>query len=390
MFAKRVDKVAPFRVMAVLERAKQLQSEGRDILHMEVGEPDFPTIQPIIDAGIDSLARQQTGYTQALGLPELRRAIAAYYQERYGVTLSENRVVVTSGASAALMLMSALLVDPGKGLLMADPGYPCNSQFLRIVEGQAHKVAVGADRGFQINGELINQHWRDNTIGVLAASPANPTGEILSLAALQDISAAVKAKNGVLVVDEIYQGLSYGEDCHSILEVDDDAYVINSFSKYFGMTGWRIGWMVVPEKAVAGLERLVQNLYIYTSVTAQYGALAALDPNNRPMLEARRKEFGVRREVLLNGLKALGFRVEYTPKGAYYIYANIEHFLQRGGWADSEAFCFDVLEKYGVALTPGTDFDEHSGAHHVRFAYTQPVEKLKDALARLKVAVGTL
>jgi len=390
MFAQRIDRVAPFRVMAVMERAKQLQAEGRDIIHMEVGEPDFASIQPVIDAGIASLQDQRTGYTQALGLPELRQAIADYYQTRYNVTIAPGRVVVTPGASGALMLMSALLVDPGKGLLMADPGYPCNSQFLRVVEGQAHKIAVDADVGFQINGQLIEQHWRENTVGVLAASPANPTGEILSLVDLRDISQAVKARQGVLIVDEIYHGLSYGEDCHTVLEVDDDAFVINSFSKYFGMTGWRIGWMIVPENAVPGLERLVQNLFISTSITAQYGALAALAPINRPLLEARREEFGRRREVLLSGLRDMGFVVDYDPRGAYYIYVNIQHILAKGGWADSEAFCFDVLEKSGVALTPGTDFDEHSGAGHVRFAYTQPIPRLEEALSRLQRVIYDL
>ena len=388
MFADRVSKIAPFKVMAVMERAKELQAQGRHILHMEVGEPDFATIQPIIDAGVASLQAQQTGYTQALGIPALRQAIADYYASDYGLDISPSRIVVTPGASGALLLASALLVNPGQTLLMADPSYPCNQQFLRIVAGAASFVEVGPSQRYQLNGKLINQHWAASTAGVLVASPANPTGEVLSLAQLQDIAAAVKARGGVLIADEIYQGLSYGERCHSALEVDPNAFVINSFSKYFGMTGWRLGWMVAPEHAMENIEKLAQNLFISSPVTSQHAALAAFAPDNRALLDARRDEFARRRDILWQGLQALGFGLSHLPQGAYYIYADIQPFLASGRWADSEAFCIDILERFGVALTPGTDFSEAHGHHHVRFAYTLPEEGLRDALARLQRALA--
>lgn len=387
MLADRVGKIAPFRVMAVMERAKELQAQGRHILHMEVGEPDFPTIQPIIDAGIASLQKSQTGYTQALGIPPLRQAIADYYASDYGLKIDPKRIIVTPGASGALLLMSALLVNAGDTLLMADPSYPCNQQFLRVVEGAASFVTVGPEQGYQLSGALIEQHWLPNTVGVLVASPANPTGEVLSLGQLQDIARAVKKQGGVLIADEIYQGLVYGERCHSALEVDPDAFVINSFSKYFGMTGWRIGWMVAPESALEGLEKLAQNLFISSPVTAQYAALAAFAPASRALLDARRDEFAVRRDVLLAGLKALGFGVANEPQGAYYIYADIQPFIASGRWRDSEHFCFDILERFGVALTPGTDFSPAAGHHYVRFAYTLPEADLRDALQRLNRAI---
>ena len=388
MFADRVSKIAPFKVMAVMERAKALQAEGRHILHMEVGEPDFATIQPIIDAGVASLQSHQTGYTQALGIPALRQAIADYYASDYGLDISPSRIVVTPGASGALLLASALLVNPGQKLLMADPSYPCNQQFLRIVAGAATFVEVGPQQRYQLTGDLIKQHWTDATAGVLVASPANPTGEVLSLPQLQDIAAAVQANGGVLIADEIYQGLSYGERCHSALEVDPNAFVINSFSKYFGMTGWRLGWMVAPEHAMPNIEKLAQNLFISSPVTSQYAALAAFEPDNRALLDARRDEFARRRDILWQGLQDLGFGLSHLPQGAYYIYADIQPFLASGQWPDSEAFCIDILERFGVALTPGTDFSEANGHHHVRFAYTLPEEGLRDALARLQRALA--
>jgi aspartate/methionine/tyrosine aminotransferase len=387
MLADRVGKIAPFRVMAVMERAKELQAQGRHILHMEVGEPDFPTIQPIIDAGIASLQKSQTGYTQALGIPPLRQAIADYYASDYGLKIDPKRIIVTPGASGALLLMSALLVNAGDTLLMADPSYPCNQQFLRVVEGAASFVTVGPEQGYQLSGALIEKHWLPNTVGVLVASPANPTGEVLSIGQLQDIARAVKKQGGVLIADEIYQGLVYGERCHSALEVDPDAFVINSFSKYFGMTGWRIGWMVAPESALEGLEKLAQNLFISSPVTAQYAALAAFAPASRALLDARRDEFAIRRDVLLAGLKALGFGIANEPQGAYYIYADIQPFIASGRWRDSEHFCFDILERFGVALTPGTDFSPAAGHHYVRFAYTLPEVDLRDALQRLNRAI---
>lgn len=382
-FARRLAQIEPFRVVEVLTRARQLEALGRDIVHLEAGEPDFPTALPIIEAGRAALARGETYYTQAAGIPELREALSRFYHDEYGVDVAPSRIMITPGASGALFLLSLLLVNPGEGLLLADPGYPCNRNFLRMVEGDGQLVPVGPEQRYQLTGALAAQHWRDNTAGVLVASPANPTGEMLTKQELQDLLHVCRQRNGHLIVDEIYHGLTYGVKAPSVLELSDQAFVINSFSKYFGMTGWRLGWLVAPEAAVPELERLAQNLFISMSTMAQKAALAAFAPSTRAILDARRDEFARRRDYLLPQLRALGFGIPHTPAGALYLYADASRFTQ-----DSQRFCLDMLEQHGVAITPGLDFGRYRAHEHVRFSFTTGMERLEEGVRRLQRVLG--
>ncbi|MEP4146771.1 MAG: pyridoxal phosphate-dependent aminotransferase [Halioglobus sp.] len=382
-YAQRVAEIEPFRVVEVLQRATALQAQGRDIVHMAAGEPDFATAAPIVEAGRASLARGETYYTGAAGIPDLRQAISDFYASEYSLDIAPSRIMVTPGASGALLLISALLMNPGDGMLMADPGYPCNRHFLRLVEGEGQLVPVGADTRYQLNPQLIEAHWQPNTVGVMAASPANPTGTVLSTNELSALSRSVKARQGYLVVDEIYHGLGYDADTPSVLSVDPEAFVINSFSKYFGMTGWRLGWLVAPEDAVVEMEKLAQNLFISMSTMAQYAALAGFLPATRAILDERRDIFCQRRDYLLPAVRELGFDVPCTPQGAFYIYADASRFT-----TDSQAFCMDLLEQHGVALTPGLDFGHYRSAEHLRFSYTTSMDRLEEAVERLGKVLG--
>ena len=377
-FAQRVNEIEPFRVVEVLARATALASAGRDIVHMAAGEPDFSTAAPIVEAGRAALARGATHYSQAAGIPELREALSRHYADEYGLDIAPARIMVTPGASGALLLISALLMNPGDGMLMTDPGYPCNRHFLRLVEGRGQLVPVGAATNYQLSAELVAANWQSNTIGVMVASPANPTGTALSREELAGLSREVRSHNGYLVVDEIYHGLGYDAPTPSVLEVDPDAFVINSFSKYFGMTGWRLGWLVAPEAAVVEMEKLAQNLFISMSTMAQYAALAGFEPATREILNQRRDIFCQRRDYLLPAIRDLGFRVPCAPQGAFYIYADASRFT-----TDSQAFCMQLLEEHGVALTPGVDFGHHLANQHLRFSYTTGMDRLELAVERL-------
>ncbi|MGJ8686694.1 MAG: pyridoxal phosphate-dependent aminotransferase, partial [Spongiibacteraceae bacterium] len=377
-YARRVADIEPFRVVEVLTRAKILEAAGRDIVHMEAGEPDFSTAAPIIAAAQASLARGETSYTPAAGIPELREAISQHYRVDYGLDVPAERIMVTAGASGALLLLAALLTNPGDGMLMSDPGYPCNRHFLRLVEAEGQLVPVGPEERYQLTAEKAEEYWQANTCGVIVASPANPSGEILTAEQLSALDALCERKRGHLVVDEIYHGLSYDEAAPSILSLTDNAFVINSFSKYFGMTGWRLGWLVAPSDAVPELEKLAQNLFISTSITAQYAALAAFAPETRIILDARRDEFAQRRDYLLPELRRLGFEIPHRPSGALYLYAGIEKFAMSG-----EQFCRQLLEEQGVAITPGVDFGRYRAGEHVRFAYTTSMDRLREGVRRL-------
>ena len=382
-FAQRMTEIEPFRVVEMLARATELAAQGADIVHMAAGEPDFATAEPIVEAGRAALAAGATYYSQAAGIPELREALSRYYADTYGLDVSPSRIMITPGASGALLLIAALLMNPGDGMLMTDPGYPCNRHFMRLVEGQGQLVPVGADSNYQLNAALAAAHWQENTIGAMVASPANPTGTALSRDELVALSQAVRSRSGYLLVDEIYHGLGYDAPTPSVLEVDPDAFVINSFSKYFGMTGWRLGWLVAPEAAVAEMEKLAQNLFISMSTMAQYAALAGFEPRTREILEQRRGIFRQRRDFLLPALQELGFVVPCKPQGAFYIYADASRFTD-----DSQAFCLKLLEEHGVALTPGVDFGHHRAAEHLRFSYTTSMDRLEVAVERLSRVLG--
>lgn len=377
-FSARSRAIEPFHVMSLLARAQKLQAQGHDVIHLEIGEPDFTTAAPIVAAGQAALAAGHTRYTAARGLPQLREAIAGFYAQRYQLSIDPECVLITPGGSGALLLAASLLVDPGKHWLLADPGYPCNRHFLRLVEGTAQLVPVGPQVRYQLTPDLVARHWDADSVGALLASPANPTGTVLSREELAGLSAALKERGGHLVVDEIYHGLTYGMEATSALEVDDEVFVLNSFSKYFGMTGWRLGWLVAPQAAIPELEKLAQNLYISAPTMAQHAALACFEPATLEILEARRSEFARRRDFLLPALRELGFNIAVEPEGAFYLYADISAF---GG--DAFTFCEHMLETQFVAITPGLDFGRHQAGHHVRFAYTQDLPRLERAVERI-------
>ncbi len=383
-YSRRSQEIEPFHVMSLLARAQALEQAGHDVIHLEIGEPDFTTAAPIVRAGQAALAAGHTRYTAARGLPALREAIAGFYQDRYQVQIDPERILVTPGGSGALLLASSLLVDPGKHWLLADPGYPCNRHFLRLVEGAAQLVPVGPETAYQLTPDLVARRWNANSVGALVASPANPTGTVLSAAQLAALSQSLKARGGHLVVDEIYHGLTYGMDAASVLQVDDDAFVLNSFSKYYGMTGWRLGWLVAPPQAVRELEKLAQNLYISASSIAQHAALACFEPESIAIFEQRRAAFRERRDYLLPALRALGFRIEVEPEGAFYLYADVSAFTE-----DAQAFCAHFLETEHVAFTPGLDFGHHRANAHVRLAYTQEVPRLEEAVRRIARGLET-
>ncbi len=380
--AQRLAGVAPFHVMELLARAQALEAQGRSIVHMEIGEPDFPTAKPICDAGIRVIETGNLFYTPALGLPALREAIARFYKERYDVTVPASRIIVTSGASGALLLAIAVLIDNGDGVLMADPGYPCNRNFVRMMGGVADEIAVGADTAYQLTPELVEARWTANTRAVMVASPSNPTGTLMPAPAIERIAATARARGGAMIVDEIYHGLVYESEYTTALSFCDDVFVINSFSKYFNMTGWRLGWMVVPEGYVREFEKLSQNIYLSAPTASQHAAIAAFEPATIEILEARRLEFKARRDFLLPALREIGFRIPVVPEGAFYIYADCSALCD-----DSFAFARDLLEQAGVAITPGLDFGSNAAKRHVRFAYTSEIPVLAEGVRRIAAFV---
>ncbi len=377
-WSPRIDRVAPFRVMSLLEAAQAREAAGHDVIHLEVGEPDFPTPEPVVAAGQAALAAGQTRYTPAAGLPALREAIAGHYAEHFGAEVDPRRILVTPGASGALLLASQLLAGPGDRVLMADPNYPCNRHFMALAGAEVDAVPVGPESGWQLDAGLIEAHWRDATRLAMLATPSNPTGHMLDADRLAAVAETVAARGGHLLVDEIYQGLCFDLEPLSVASLTPDAFVVNSFSKYFGMTGWRLGWLLAPEAAVEPLTRLAQNVFLAAPTLAQHAALAAFTPECRGILEARRSELARRRDALLAALAPLGLAPSLPPQGAFYLWLDISRYSH-----DSQAFCRRLLEEENVAITPGVDFALEGGEHHVRIAFTTGVERLEEAVSRL-------
>ncbi len=375
-FAARMAHIEPFHVMDVLARARALEAQGRSIIHMEIGEPDFPTADLIVEAGVAALQAGKTHYTPALGLPELREAIARSYAP--GVHVEAERVVVTPGASGALQLIFGALLSPGDEVLLADPGYPCNRHFVRLFEGVPVGIPVDASSSYQLTAELIRRHWTPRTVAALISSPSNPTGTVVSDEEMAHIVSTMEELGGVLVVDEIYHRLTYGVELSSALRYSERVFVVNSFSKYYGMTGWRVGWLVAPREYVPAIDKLAQNIFLAASTPAQYAALAALTPQVRVELERRRQIFRERRDYLLPALRELGFDIPVEPQGAFYLYADCSRFT-----SDSRTFALQLLEQIGVAITPGADFGFHRPERHVRFSYANTLKNLKEGVRRL-------
>lgn len=381
----RVSHVAPFRVMHLLEMAQAREAQGHDVIHLEVGEPDFATPEPVVAAGQHALATGKTRYTPAAGLATLREAIAGHYAEHFNASVDPARILVTPGASGALLLASQLLVETGDRVLMADPNYPCNRHFMALAGAEVDAIPVGRQSGWQLNAPLIEKHWQEKTRLAMLASPSNPTGHTLGEEALKAVFKTVAARGGEVIVDEIYQGLNYDDAPLSATSLSDQAFVVNSFSKYFGMTGWRLGWLVAPEHAVEPLTRLAQNVFLAAPTPSQHAALAAFTPECRDILETRRATLKQRRQVLLDGLAQLGLAPDLPPQGAFYLWLNISRYSR-----DSQAFCERLLIEENVAITPGIDFALEGGEHHVRIAFTNDVARLQEAVVRIARFVSRL
>jgi aspartate/methionine/tyrosine aminotransferase len=373
--ARRAEEIEPFEVMDVLSRAHALEAQGRHVVHMEIGEPDFTAPEPVVEAGVRALRDGKTAYTATLGLPALREAIAAHYKTRFGTEVPVSRIAVTAGASGGLLTIAALYVDAGDEILVPDPGYPGYRHFVRAFEGVARSLRVSAADAFQPTLEMVRAAWGARTRGLLLGSPSNPTGTLIDQNELQRIAQFVAERDGVLLVDEIYQGLVYGTQPWSALGMPGDVVIINSFSKYFCMTGWRLGWVVVPQSAVRGFEKLAQHLFISAPAAAQYAALAAFSPQSLKVLEARRSEFARRRDFLVPELKKAGLAIPAEPHGAFYVYADCGR--------DCRTFARQLLETEAVAATPGIDFGANGTDRFVRFAYTRSMDELEEAARRI-------
>ncbi len=377
--AARLDDIEPFHVMELLKMAAALEQAGRSVIHMGIGEPDFPAAQPVLDAAAKAIAGATMRYTHAAGLPALREAIAAHYQQRFELDVAAERIVITAGASGALLLACAALVGRDDEVLMPDPSYPCNRHFVTAFEGRARLIPSGPAQRFQLSAAMVREHWSPATRGVLLASPSNPTGTTIATTELRDIAAWVRERGGFTLVDEIYQGLSYDAPPFSALSLGEDIIVINSFSKYFNMTGWRLGWLVVPPSMMPAVEKLAQNFFICASTLAQQAALACFTPESTTIFEQRKNEFKRRRDFLVPQLQRLGFTIPVLPDGAFYIYADCSRFSD-----DADAFTRDVLEATGVVMTPGLDFGTRDVQRYIRVSYATSMENLQEAVRRLE------
>ncbi len=388
--ARRVDAIEPFRVMEMVKAAASMVRAGQDVISMSVGEPDFTAPDVVARAAMDAIQRGATQYTESLGLPALRDAISAHYARAYGLDISPQRIVVTAGASAGLLLACAALVAEGDEVLMPDPSYPCNRHFVSAFGGRAVLVPSGPAERYQLTAAQVAGRWTERTRGVIVASPSNPTGTSMTPEQTRDVVAAVRARGGFSIVDEIYQGLYYGEKegdrATSALSFGDDVITVNSFSKYFSMTGWRLGWLVLPQSLVPAVEKLAQNLFICAPAIAQHAALAAFHDDAIAIFEERRREFRRRRDFLVPALRDLGFQVPVLPDGAFYVYADItqvNHPLAH----DSSAFGMAVLRDALVALVPGDDFGFAAPHQHVRFSYATNYARIELAVDRLATLI---
>lgn len=371
-----MSRIDPFLVMDVQDRALELEAKGRRIIHMEIGQPDFPAPPQVAAAAIEAIRSRRLEYTASIGIPQLRQAISDYYRRHLGISVAPSRIVVTAGASGGFLLVLGALLNPGDEVLMADPSYPCNRNFVRLFGGVPSMIPVDEKQLYQPLDSDVRVRWGPRTRGVLIATPSNPTGSVIPEKELRAIIESVRSRGGFVIIDEIYQGLAYDDAVNpSALALAEDVFVVNSFSKYFNMTGWRLGWVVAPASHVREIEKLAQNVFICPSAPAQYGALAAFQPDTLAILDDRRLEFQRRRDYLVPALRKLGFRIPITPQGAFYVYAGCETFA-----ADSSKFALRVLHEAGVAIAPGADFGVNRARQHVRFAYTRALEDLKEGV----------
>ncbi|ULX54803.1 aminotransferase [Cupriavidus taiwanensis] len=380
--ASRLANIDAFHVMELAKQAAALERAGRHIVHMGIGEPDFTAAEPVVRAAEAAMRRGVTQYTGALGIHPLREAIAGYYQTAYGLDIPARRVIVTAGASGALLLACAVLVEIGAEVLMPDPSYPCNRHFVAAFDGVARMIPSGPAERFQLTAAQVEANWGEQTRGVLLASPSNPTGTSILPDELARILQAVRARNGFAILDEIYQGLSYDAAPVSALSLDPNVVTVNSFSKYFNMTGWRLGWLVVPEALVEAFEKVAQNLFICASAVAQYAALACFTPEALAIYDERKAEFRRRRDLIVPALESLGLRVPVRPDGAFYVYADCRG-VNHPAAGDADRLTQAMLHDAGVVMVPGQDFGPHTARDFIRISYATSRENIEEAMARL-------
>jgi aspartate/methionine/tyrosine aminotransferase len=378
-----MSEIRAFFVMEILARARELERQGRSIVHMEIGEPDFPTPPLVSAAALDFIGRGEVKYTPAGGLPELREAISRHYLDRYAVKVESDRIFITPGASGALQLALGILPTRGTVVAVADPGYPCHANLIRLFSGVPQLIPVTEATDFGLSPDLLNVRNTKDIGGLIVASPGNPTGSIMQAEALRQLARFAADKRMFLIADEIYHGLEYGKPSPSILGFSDRAFVVNSFSKYFGMTGWRLGWLIVPREYIGMAERLAQNMFISAPTHSQYAALASFHTQNLLELERRRRIFKDRRDSVSDALRRLGFSIRAKAEGAFYIYADCSALTE-----DSMEFSRELLEHAGVAVTPGVDFGENLPERHIRFSYTTETESLREGTRRIAEFLG--
>ena len=387
--ASRAEKITPFYVMEVAKAASELgrrvANTDAPMVFLNIGEPDFTAPPLVQEAATRAVHMGHTQYTQATGLGPLRERISDWYASRFGLQVSSRRIVVTAGASAALHLACMALIEAGDEILMPDPSYPCNRHFVSAAEGRAVMVPTDAAERFQLSADKVEAAWGERTRGVLLASPSNPTGTSIHPDELRRIHQVVHARGGITVVDEIYLPLSYDAQFgQTALAIDEQIISINSFSKYFNMTGWRLGWMVVPDALVPVIERLAQNLFICPSTIAQHAAMACFEADSIALYEQRRKEFKARRDYFIPQLNAMGLTVPVMPDGAFYAWADCTAAAKKLGVKDSWDFAFEMMNRAHVAVTPGRDFGTLATANFVRFSTASSLQQLETAVARLR------
>lgn len=375
--------ISPFIVMEVMAAAAAREGAGGDVLHLEVGQPSFSAPSGVLEAAHAALRDNRIGYTLALGVPELRQRIASHYADQYGQSVNPERIVVTTGSSAAFLLSFLALFDPGSRVAIASPGYPAYRNIMKVLNIEPVLIPCTVQSGFQVTPELLQRAAQDGPLdGLLIASPANPTGSMLGEAQFRALAGHCREQNMVLISDEIYHGITYGRPAHSALEFAPDAVIINSFSKYFSMTGWRLGWMVVPEPMLRAVERISQNLFISPPTLSQYAALAAFDCHDE--LKRNVAVYAANRELLLRELPKAGITGFAPADGAFYLYADVSHLTQ-----DSEQFCRRMLNETGVAATPGVDFDPANGHRFIRFSFAGSTVIMAEAAKRLRLWLGS-
>jgi (5-formylfuran-3-yl)methyl phosphate transaminase len=373
---KKANEIPPFVVMDILERAHELEREGRRIVHLQIGEPDFPTPGCICDAACEAIRGGETHYTHSLGLIELREAICAHYLEKYGVTIEPDRILVSSGTSPALFLIFAALLEAGDEIIMSDPHYPCYPNFAGFLGGRAVPVRTEEADGFQLRAEEIKKEIGPRTKGILINSPSNPTGNLLSAKRMEEIAGL----GPPIISDEIYHGLVYGEREHSILEFTDNAFVLNGFSKAYAMTGWRLGYLIAPRVFVRPLQKMQQNFYISAGSVSQWAGVAALTQAG-PDVERMKAVYDERRRYMIRRVRELGFGLKVEPAGAFYMLANARHLSP-----DSYELAFEILEKAGVGVSPGIEFGKNAEGY-LRFSYANSLENIKEGLDRIEAFI---